>query len=95
MKKEIGGAFPAVSEILKGEDYSENLHESGRTTLKWILRKWDWIPLARNRDRWKAPVNTVMSVNMTVFWDVKPCRLVEVYRRFRSACCLHNQDDDD
>jgi hypothetical protein len=26
-----------------------------------------------------------------VFWDVTPCSLVEVYRYFRSACCLHHQ----
>jgi hypothetical protein len=25
---------------------------------------------------------------MTVSWDVAPCRLVEVYRRFRGAYCL-------
>jgi hypothetical protein len=28
------------------------------------------------------------SFKMTVFWDVAPCSLVEVYRRFRGACCL-------
>jgi hypothetical protein len=30
---------------------------------------------------------------MTVFWIVVPCSLVEVYRRFRGACCLHHQVD--
>jgi hypothetical protein len=25
---------------------------------------------------------------MTVFFDVAPCSLVEVYRRFNGACCL-------
>jgi hypothetical protein len=30
---------------------------------------------------------------ITVFWDVAPCSLVEVYRRFRGACCLHHQGD--
>jgi hypothetical protein len=34
-------------------------------------------------------------VRMTVFWDVAPCSLVEVYRRFRNACYLHHQDDPD
>jgi hypothetical protein len=29
---------------------------------------------------------------MTVFWDVAPCSLVEVYRRFRGAFC--NLPDD-
>jgi hypothetical protein len=26
--------------------------------------------------------------NMTVFWNVVPCSLVDAYRRFRGACCL-------
>jgi hypothetical protein len=30
---------------------------------------------------------------MAVFRDVAPCSLVEVYRRFRGAYCLHHQDD--
>jgi hypothetical protein len=30
---------------------------------------------------------------MAVFWVVAPCSLVEVYRRFRGACCLHHQGD--
>jgi hypothetical protein len=31
----------------------------------------------------------------TVFWDVAPCSLIEVYRRFRGAYCLlmHRPDD--
>jgi hypothetical protein len=29
--------------------------------------------------------------SMKIFWDVAPCSLVEVYRRFRGACCLHHQ----
>jgi hypothetical protein len=28
---------------------------------------------------------------MAVFWDVAPCSLVEVCRRFRGTCCLHQQ----
>jgi hypothetical protein len=31
---------------------------------------------------------------MTVFWDIAPCCLVEVYRRFRGAYCLHHQGDE-
>jgi hypothetical protein len=30
---------------------------------------------------------------MAVFWVVVPCRLVEVYHRFRGPCCLHHQGD--
>jgi hypothetical protein len=31
---------------------------------------------------------------MTVFWDVAPCSLVEDYRHFRGAYCLHHQGDE-
>jgi hypothetical protein len=34
-------------------------------------------------------------LKMTVFWGVASCSLVEVYRRYRGACCLHHQNDDD
>jgi hypothetical protein len=29
-----------------------------------------------------------------VFWVVAPCSVVEVYRRFRGPCCLHNRVND-
>jgi hypothetical protein len=32
---------------------------------------------------------------MTVFWNVAPFSMVEVYEHFRGACCLHHQGDDD
>jgi hypothetical protein len=34
-------------------------------------------------------VNT--SLKMTAFCDITPCSLVEVYWRFRNACCLYHQ----
>jgi hypothetical protein len=27
---------------------------------------------------------------MTIFWDLVPCSVVEVYQCFSSACCLHH-----
>jgi hypothetical protein len=33
------------------------------------------------------------SKKITVFWDVAPCSLIEVYRRFIGACCLHHQGE--
>jgi hypothetical protein len=32
-------------------------------------------------------------MKMAVVWAVSPCSLVEVYRCFRGACCLHQQGD--
>jgi hypothetical protein len=40
-------------------------------------------------------VLTAASMNLTVFWVIAPCSLVEVYMRFRGICCLHYQGDDD
>jgi hypothetical protein len=34
------------------------------------------------------------SMKMTVFWDVVPCSLVQVYRRFRCVYWLHHHPDD-
>jgi hypothetical protein len=39
-------------------------------------------------------VITAASMKMAVFWVVVPCSLLEVYQRFRSACCLHHRPDD-
>jgi hypothetical protein len=38
-------------------------------------------------------VLTAASMKMAVFWVVALCSLVEVYRRFRSACCLLHQGE--
>jgi hypothetical protein len=29
-----------------------------------------------------------------IFYDIAPCRVVEVYLRFRGACCLYRQSDE-
>jgi hypothetical protein len=36
----------------------------------------------------------VMGMNMTVFWDMVPCSLIDVDRYFRGVYCLHHQDSD-
>jgi hypothetical protein len=32
-----------------------------------------------------------LYLKMTIFWDVAPYSLVEIYRRFRGAYCIHDQ----
>jgi hypothetical protein len=34
------------------------------------------------------------TLKMTVFWDVAPCSLVEVYECLRGAYCVHHQGDE-
>jgi hypothetical protein len=34
------------------------------------------------------------NMKITVFWDVGPCSLVEIGRRFKGAYCLHYSLDD-
>jgi hypothetical protein len=34
------------------------------------------------------------NMKKTAFWDIAPCSLAEVYRRFGGACCLHHQGDE-
>jgi hypothetical protein len=43
------------------------------------------------RQYMRFQVLTATSMNTTVFWDVAPCSLVEMDRRFRGAHCLHHQ----
>jgi hypothetical protein len=39
-------------------------------------------------------VLTAASMKMAVFWVLVPCSLVELYRRFRGAFCLHHHRPD-
>jgi hypothetical protein len=36
----------------------------------------------------------ISMLKITFFWDVAPCSLADVYRRFGGACCLHRRGDD-
>jgi hypothetical protein len=40
-------------------------------------------------------VLTAASMKITAFWDVAPCSLAEVYRRFLRAYCLNHHGPDD
>jgi hypothetical protein len=55
----------------------------------WII--WSYVREERWLQNFAGETSSVTK--MTVFWHVVPCRLVEVCRRFRGACCLHHQGD--
>jgi hypothetical protein len=38
-------------------------------------------------------INSKDTMKMAVFWDVAPCNLVDIDRRFRETYCLHHQGD--
>jgi hypothetical protein len=49
----------------KERDHSEDRDVGGKMGSEWILgilAGADWIQLARDRDRWRALVNTVMNI---------------------------------
>jgi len=51
---------------LRERDHLGDPGMDGRILLRWIFRKWnggmDWIDLAQDRDRWRALVNSAMSL---------------------------------
>jgi hypothetical protein len=56
---------------LTERDHFEDPGVDGRLISMWIIRKWnevegmDWIDLAQDRDRWRAPVNAVMNLRVS------------------------------
>jgi hypothetical protein len=42
----------------------------------------------------RLQVLTASSMKITAFWDVAPCSLVRVDRRFGGAYCLHHEGDE-
>jgi hypothetical protein len=51
----------------EGRDRMQDLDVDGRIVLNWIFNKWDgggmdWIKVAQDRDRWRAPLNAAMNL---------------------------------
>jgi hypothetical protein len=53
------------------------------TSFTTLLQQWPWITLSQQW-RWT-------TLTMSVFLDVGPCNLVEIYRRFRGTYCLRQK----
>jgi hypothetical protein len=64
-------------------------------SVEWSIRNLsgqpvgNWLQTATLLVIVRFQVLTAASMKMTVFWDVAPCSLVEIYRRFRGAYCLY------
>jgi hypothetical protein len=64
-----------------------HLRFSQRWRRRCCLQGWRW------RQYVIFQVLKAANMKMAVLWVVAPCSLVEVYRRFRGACCLYHQGD--
>jgi len=63
------------------------LHETLRPA---VTSKQPHAPAEQKPLRITAP-HTTAALNITPFWDMTPCRLVNMYRRFGAACFLRFQ----
>jgi hypothetical protein len=57
-----------------------------------VLNKLDLVRILKSYVRFQ--VLTTESMKLRAFWDIAPCSLVGVDRRFRGAYCLHHQGDE-
>jgi hypothetical protein len=81
---------------LKKRNQLENPGVEGRKILKWVLQEIDrkgadWIHLAQDRDKWRAPVNKVRKLpvpqnvaNFTSFSRILLSR--DLYRTVQDKC---------
>jgi hypothetical protein len=56
---------------LRERDNLEDRGVDGRIIIRWIFKKWDgegmdWIDVAQDRDRWRALVNAVINLGVSV-----------------------------
>jgi hypothetical protein len=65
-------------------NYSSKNWRTRLCTVRWTTQRYM---------RFQALAVASMMMMMTVFWDVAPCSLVEVYWCFRGACCLDCSPD--
>jgi hypothetical protein len=71
--------LPATNATLYTSNPTQALHTIQTEAQRWTKQHF---------------IGEISGVKMAVFWDVKSCSLVEVYRRFTGACCLHHQGDE-
>jgi hypothetical protein len=76
--------------------FAPSLHKLHKINAQWEGYVCPSANLPNYRLQWilvKFGTGRTLKFNMAVFWVIAPYSLVEVYRRFRGACCLHHQGD--
>jgi hypothetical protein len=71
--------------------YETSVHTQLKTKVPLRLCLDFSVPRCNKINFVRFEVLTAVSMKMAVFWVTSPCSLVEVYRRFRDACCLHHE----
>jgi hypothetical protein len=69
---------------IKGFRYRFPSELSGQSLSWWIWKGWQSTVVRISRQT---------ARKSTLCWNVKPCTVVEIDRRFRGAYCLHHQRD--
>jgi hypothetical protein len=78
--------------------YNQN-HDIQYCTSGWdcMLTKFNCDMTSKSlilRKQWNINISCQMNFKMTVFWDIAPCRLLEIVRCFRSAYSFCHQSDE-
>jgi hypothetical protein len=82
--------FSALLTEVKGSHHCSSVHFSPEDGDRMFLRN---VGIYRRVHTAPKPRRTTSSLNMTIFWDVTPCSLVDTDRCLRGAYCLHHQGD--
>jgi hypothetical protein len=90
-----GGSTPRILNLStrEGNMNAQPLRPRGKVMAGFVPQLF-WRLCRKKKLLVRLQVLTASIMKMTVFWDVAPCCLVKVYRRFRGAYCLHHQGDD-
>jgi hypothetical protein len=72
---------------------SSDKHTNHYTTEDDCAFKWAAQLFSINHSVVRFHVPTVANMNLTIFWNVAPYSIVDIYQCLRGAYCLHHQDD--
>jgi hypothetical protein len=100
------GMHTVFGEKTKGKRKLRGPRRRRENIIKIELRKIGWCALnlthmSQDVDQWRSVVNTAMNVGfevlatvvtkINIFWDIMPCSLFKIHRRFGGTYRLHLQ----